>query len=292
MTVSSNSIAAGDRLIEAVMRSDFIFDREISDVPFFPLGYISHTSQSSLELEGCASINCEFDYQEFSQGFAAPVWVGKKNMFILGETYENNRVDTENSSINIKSAGLIAAWVAQPNEHWQTGGFVYAYKGIGGDPLAREPNGSVSGVVARYRHKPQFHSYWGLVRFAENGETTLFPYLGFDWYLGKQWNISGVIPWPTVNYAPNKDSLVKVGALFSGSEWAINSEDKVFTNEFSKVDFGIAYERKLWKMIWGELAVGYSGFGKAIIQSDADIEFESDINSAPFVRLSLNYRID
>ena len=84
LVVTISHQAAGNRLIEAIMRSDFIFDRNISNVPFMPLAYVSYNQQSKLKFVGdCVGENCEFDYHGISQGLALPVWVGQKNMIFL-----------------------------------------------------------------------------------------------------------------------------------------------------------------------------------------------------------------
>ena len=280
-------------MIEAIMRSDFIFDRNISNVPFIPLAYLTLNQQHNLEFSGgCVDIDCEFDYQSMSHGLAMPVWVGKKHMFLLGESLETKTIESGVNSINVDSGGILAAWVSQPSVKWQAGAFIYAYRGIGDEDLAKEPKGNISGVVARYRHSVNFHSYWGMVRLEEYNNETLYPYIGFDWYIGKKWSISGLIPWPTIQYAPDKDVIYKFGAMFSGAEWAVNNNGEVLTNDFEKWDFGFAYERRLWNYVWGEIAIGYSGLGKFSISSDTDIEFDTKIEKAPFIRLALNVRFE
>lgn len=283
--------AIGERLVEAVMTSDFVFDRNISNVPFFPIGYLTLSQQNSLDIdEGCELESCEFDYQSMSQGFGLPVWVGEKNMLILGESLQRDRLSWQGDNIQIDSAGVLLAWMAQPSESWQAGAFVYAYRGLGDDKLAREPKGSIGGVVVRHRHQARFHSYWGAVRFEEYSNVTIYPYIGFDWYIGEKWSVSAVLPWPTVSYAPNDDQLFKLGALFSGSEWVVDRDGEIITNDFEKWDIGFAYEHRLFSMFWAEIGIGYSGFGKLAIRSDSDIELDINTSDAPFIRLTFNIR--
>ncbi len=290
---TASPLLAGNQLIDAVMRSDFIFDRNVSNVPFIPLAYVNFNSQSNLEFKDeCIGDNCEFDFQSVSQGLALPVWVGKQNMVLLGESFESKSLNTGVNSIDINSAGILAAWVSQPSEKWQAGAFIYTYRGIGEDELARESKGNITGAVARYRHSPHFHSYWGMVRLEEYNNEILYPYIGFDWYIGKEWSVSGLIPWPTVQYAPSTDSIYKFGALYSGAEWLVNNNDNVYANDFEKWDFGIAYEHRLWNYLWGEIAVGYSGLGKFYIRSGTDIELDLDIENTPFIKLGINVRFE
>ncbi len=285
------AFATGERLIDAVMRSDFIFDKSTSNVPFFPLSYLNVSVQNDLEIDqNCNVVDCTFDYTSISQGFGLPVWIEQNNMLILGESLERDTLDFANSSTTINTAGLLAAWVSQPTPQWQAGGFIYGYQGIGGEVSTSTPSGIMSGVIARYRHEPEFHTYWGLVNLKEHNNNTIYPYLGFDWYLDKKWHISALIPWPTLNYAPTKNNLFKIGVLFSGSDWSSGNGDNISSNTFGKLDFGISWEQRLSNLIWSEVSIGHSGFGRLSIQSDADIDFESKIKGAPFFRFSINLR--
>jgi len=138
-----------------------------------------------------------------------------------------------------------------------------------------------------------FHTYWGLVRVDEyDQDVVLYPYFGFDWYLGKKWSISAVLPWPTVNYAPSEDTLLKLGGLLSASEWAVDNNGEILNSNFDKWDFGLSYEQRLWGLFWGGITVGYSGLGKFSISSNTNLEYETDIEQAPFVRLSFNLRLE
>lgn len=288
---SQNVSAAGNQLIEAIMRSDFVFDRSISNVPFIPLGYLTFSQQNSLEIEdGCQLEDCELDYQSISQGFGLPVWVGQKNMVIIGETLESDYIELGNDSERINTGGVLGAWVAQPTEVWQGALFLYAYRGIGDTELARKPKGSVFGGVGRYRHKPEFHSYWGIVRIDEYSEETLYPYIGFDWYIDKEWSVSALLPWPTISYSETVNSIVRLGALYSGSAWVGDQQGRLQNNDFQKIDFGLSYEHRLKGMVWGEIGTGYSGFGKMTIRTNSDVDFETDVSGAPFIKLSIKIR--
>ena len=292
LAYGTDCFAVGEKLLDAIMRSDFIFDRTVSNVPFFPLGFLDYSNQNSLEVaDGCETASgCEFRYQNVSQALALPVWVGQKHMFLLGETLEMDRFTRGNETITVNSGGLLGAWAMQPNKQWQVGAFLYGYRNIGNDKYSNLSSGTYSGAVARYRHSPHFHSYLGLVRFNNARQTLLFPYLGFDWYLDTRWSISAIMPWPTLNYAPSTSTLIRFGALYSSSNWASGDDANVDMVSFGQWDFGLSYEQKLYKTWWGALTVGQSGFGKLVLESDGSPDFESDIDSSPFVKLSINFR--
>lgn len=283
--------AVGDKLIETVMRSDFIFDRNVSNVPLFPLGYLSANYNDSIELEDCPqSPFCDFSYLSLRQGFGLPVWVGKKNMIILGESLELDQIESENQSLDLASGGLLIAWIQQSTPKWQNGLFYYAYDGLNEDHQLKQPSGSYAGFVGRYRHDKKFHSYWGGVRVAETGDHTWYPYAGFDWYVDKEWFVSMVIPWPSLSYAPSTDEIYRLGASFSGSDWTNENWGQSVQNSFNKIDFGFSYERRLTQLLWVEARVGYTGLGQFSVSSSGSVDFSTDVSHSPFYRLGINLR--
>ncbi len=232
LLLSSPALAVGDRLIEAIMRSDFIFDKNISNVPFFPLGYLSFKYNDSLTLQdGCPGYSsCDFSYHRISQGFGFPVWVGRRDMFILAETLDSDRLKFAGREIVLNDVGVLAAWISQPAIQWQLGAFAYLYEGIGKDDDARKPGGTVLGGIGRYRHQQNFHSYWGMIGIDENSDPVIYPYIGFDWFIGKKISIAALLPWPTVSYSPDTDTIYKFGATASGSDWIVDENEKVVSN--------------------------------------------------------------
>ena len=289
---TSPAFAAGEKIIEAIMRSDFIFDKNISNVPFLPLGYLQLKHNPEIEFEdNCLDVDaCEFSYSSLSQGFGLPVWVGQQDMLILGETLESDKLEFANQTITINSWGVLAAWLSQPTPLWQVGAFAYVYEGFDQDASVDQDGGIIFGGGGRYRHQSTFHSYWGLVGLDEGNDPVYYPYVGFDWFIGKTISISALVPWPTISYSPDPDSIYKFGASVSGSDLVTEAGGKVSQNSLGIVDFGLAYEKRLSGMLWLETGAGYSGFARALITTDSDIEFESNLEPSPYVRFSLNLR--
>ena len=289
---STPSFAVGEQMIDAILRSDFIFDRNISNIPFIPLGWVQYTHQDSVSLkQGCtAADSCDFKYDSLSQGFGLPVWTGQKNMIILGQTLSADRLEFEDRSLRLYTGGILAAWIMQPAPEWQLGAFTYGYRGFNEDEGISQPKGNITGAVARYRHIPEFHTYWGGVRIDESDERVYYPYVGFDWYIGQKWAVTMLIPWPSVSYSKSVGTIYRLGALVSRNEWAIDSNGEVSSGSFNKVDIGFSLERQFNNLAWWELRAGYSGYGKLSLQSGSGTSFESDIDSAPFIRFAINFR--
>ncbi|MCE3253888.1 MAG: hypothetical protein K0Q67_2908 [Cellvibrio sp.] len=290
--VNTKAYAFGEILIDKLLRSDFIYDRGITNLPFIPLGYLAATHQSALEPEQCplSQPQCEFQYQSITQGAGMPVWVGQKQMLILGETLDVDVFDAGNDSTTINTGGLLAAWVSQHSVRWQSGAFIYHYQNLDSDARSDNTRGTFVGMVGRYRHGAHFHSYWGAVQVNSGDESLLYPYAGFDWYINKHWGITAVLPWPSVNYAPSESQLFRIGALVSETTWTEQQDNNFYTQDFSQLSLGISFEQKFSRLIWGELSAGYTGLGKLQIEADADSKLTTDISNEPFVKLALNLR--
>ncbi|MCP3688050.1 MAG: hypothetical protein GY784_06520 [Gammaproteobacteria bacterium] len=292
LLLSSPALAVGDRLIEAIMRSDFVFDKTISNVPFFPLGFLSFKYNDSLTLqEGCSSnLSCDLSYHRISQGFGLPVWVGQRDMIILAETLDSDKLEHAGKEVVLNDVGVLAAWISQPATEWQLGAFTYFFEGINSDDSVKGSGGAVLGGIGRYRHQPHFHSYWGMVRISENSDTVIYPYIGFDWFIGKEISIAALLPWPTVSYSPDTDTIYRFGATFSDTSWVVDANDEIVSNSLSTVDLGLAYEKRIASFLWAEAGIGYSGFGRITVTSDSQIELESNLEPSPYLRFSVNIR--
>jgi len=292
MIVSTKVHAFGEVMIDKILRSDFIYDRGLTNLPFIPIGYVAATQQSALESEQCPSARqeCEFQYQSISQGAGLPVWVGQKQMVIVGETLDVDVFDRGNDSTTINTGGLMAALVSQHSTNWQSGAFIYAYQNLDSETRSDNTSGTFVGMVGRYRHSARFHTYWGAVQVNTNRESLLYPYAGFDWYIDNHWAVTAVLPWPSISYAPNESQLVRLGALASETTWTVKQDDRFSTQDFSQVSLGLSVEQKFSRLIWGEFSVGYTGLGKLQIEADADSKLTTDISNQPFFKLALNVR--
>lgn len=293
MTFSTQAYAVGEILIDKLLRSDFIYDRDVTNMPFIPLGYLTASNQSDLQIEKCPLAeqeNCEFDYQSLNQGAGLPVWVGQKHMVVLAETLDVDRFSSPNGSTTINTGGLMAAWASQFSTTWQSAAFLYYYHHLDSGNRNENANGVIGGFVGRYRHGADFHSYWGAVQADAGDETLIYPYVGFDWFINKYWSVVAIIPWPSINYSPNEHQIFKLGALVSGTSWSLQQDDTFSAQDFSQVSVGFSFEQKLSSTLWGEVSVGYTGLGKLEVETDADSSLSTDISNEPFFRLALNAR--
>lgn len=299
--VTQSCFAVGERLINAVMQSDFIFDRNISNAPFLPLGYMNYTHYDKRDFTNACdtAARCELGVQSFSQGLALPVWVGEKDMFLVGEAASVERLDIRSDINNdnkqdIYSVGVLGAWIQQYNDEWQIGAFLFPQTYSGLEQYSSYLSAVYTGAVGRFRHSKRFHSYWGVVADIEEHESWYLPYIGFDWFPNERWAVTMVMPWPAVTYAPNQDWFVQFGALYGGSEWRAPEDNKYSERElYSDLafwDFGLAFQRRLHQQLWGSISVGISGLGKLTVSDSGHSSLNNDLDSTPFLRFGIEFR--
>ena len=292
MIFNSHAYGFGEVLLDKLLRSDFIYDRGITELPFIPIGYLAATHQDTLTLEPCPLTKpaCEYKYQSLAQGAGIPVWVGQKNMLIVGQTLNVDVFEADGDSLTINTGGLMAAWISQHSESWQSGAFAYHYQNLDSDMRSDDTRGTYAGMVGRYRHSPTFHSYWGAVVANTSGESRFYPYIGFDWYINNLWAVTAVFPWPSVSYSLNEAQLLRVGALVSEVSWAVKQDNSFYTQDFSQMSLGFAFEQKISQLLWAEFSAGYTGLGTLQINTDAESSIKTDVESQPFIKLALNVR--
>ncbi len=288
---SPSSHAVGEKIIDSVIRSDFVFDRNISNVPFLPLAFVQYSNYGDSRFEDCLPYDtCDLYHDEFSQALVLPVWVGQKNMFLVGDTINLNWLEFENQKTRVDSFGLILGWIQQPTTDWQWGGFLYPiYHSTGSSNVLSDADEVLGGVIARYRYSPRFHTWFGMVADVDKYDSVYYPYLGFDWLIGREWAVSLIPPWPTVTYAPGNDWLYKAGLLPGSTNWEVAGESDI-NSSFSYWNAGFGVERRIKGDLWLELTGGVSGLAKFSVTSGGETVFENDLDQSPFWKIALNYR--
>lgn len=278
LTVSPFSkVIAEEGLIDAIMRSDFRFDRNITNAPLFPLGYLTIADFGSSTLDDTCQ-SCELDMKGFSQGLALPVWVGKKDMLIAGETYSWDEVRFKQQDYTLKSAGVLGAWIRQQDEKWQLGTFAYVERSNSIGDNNQKYQQLFYGGVARYRHSATFHTYWGIVGQKDDFVEQYFPYIGLDWYINKEWLINILMPWPTVTYAPTEDYLFSFGAMPIDKKFFTQVEQQPVLGNISSWGFGTRFKHRVKKWWWMSYTLGKTGLSQLRF-SNSQFDIESQLSS-------------
>jgi len=284
-------LAAGEELIDAIMRSDFVFDRGLTNAPFPPLGYLTLSDFGTAQYAGdCATADdCRFDTRQAAVGAGLPFWVRQKDMLVAGAALSVNGLEQDARERTVYSAGLLGAGIQQPTTELQWGAFVFPqwHSGVRGG--SADTGQLITGAVARYRHSARFHTYYGLVYLGGEPDDLWLPYFGLDWFPNNEWVVSLVAPWPAVVWAPSPDWHLRLGAVPSGASWQFSQDGSKRTADLSRWQFGLSYERRVRRQIWAGLGAGVSGFGRLSIR-DGDLETDFDIDDGAYVELFLRFR--
>lgn len=289
MLLPSQASAVGEEIIDAIMRSDFVFDRDVSNVPFPPLMEIRYNDFAEAQFEGdCGSgQRCSFEARQLSGALGVPLWVGRKHMFIAGGALAANWLEGE-ADRSVHDGGLLGAWFAQPNPQWQVGAFAFPqWHSVVGGGSARSQ--LIAGAVGRRRHSATFHTYYGLVWLGGEPDQYLLPYLGLDWFPSKSWLVSLVMPWPSVAWAPDRNQVVRFGAAPAGASWQFDDDGRERSADLSRWNLGLSYERRLAGRIWGGLGGGISGLGSLRISDSGDLDLSEGIGREPYFEFFLRY---
>lgn len=282
------ALAVGEELIDAIMRSDFLFDRGVSNVPFPPLAELRYDDFSEARFDGdCGAAECRFEARQLSLAAGLPVWVGQKNMVIAGGAVSYNWLDGQGDQ-RVYDAGFLGAWVGQPSAAWQVGAFAFPQWHAVTDGGA-DGSELIAGAVGRRRHSPTFHTYYGLVWINGEPDQYLLPYFGFDWFPSPTWVVSMVMPWPAVSWGPDPDQLVRFGVSPAGASWQFDDEGRSRTADLSRWNLGLSYERRLAGRIWWGAGGGISGLGSLRISGDDGLDLTEGIGREPYLEFFLRY---
>jgi hypothetical protein len=282
-----------DNLITDFEKSDFIFSRSNSNVPFIPVAFLSYSHYNQIELKANDVVVGSFDQQSISQGSGIPFLLGPRDALVIGEYIGWNRFDSNSNafqSFEVTSFGLPIGWVRQANPDRQIASFVMPFahwSSLPGSDLSVEYMG---GVFDRHIERDDF--WWAYGLFFEIGpEDEIFlPYFGASWEPSEKWTISAVMPWPSVMYAPDKDTFYSLGAMPSGASWGLtNGQNKVF-NEFNTWDFGLTAEKRLQDNLWLKFEAGIGGLRSLYIRGSDVNAPEFDIDSSPYLSIGINFR--
>ena len=310
MSLAPNAAwAIGEKLIAELIDSDFVFTRAASDAPFLPIGALDYSRFNAGDCHHIAE--CEPNHHGASQYLGLPVWVGEKNMFVIGETINYEHFERAGQSLDVYSGGALFAWGQQYSPRTQWGAFYFSkllyldsgFENTDTDDKGLKSVGSTMGFVARYQKCDDVHWYWGAIRDDSNDDILVLPYLGFDWQINQQWGISGVMPWPSIHYAPHPGWFLNLGLSPGGTYIPLKNDafqnndsfqiDRGFqienTADYSRWDLGLTLEKQLSHYVWLGISAGRGVFGSIdLASSERDEPLELD--DAKYFRVVLNLR--
>ncbi len=281
-------LAIIDQLQQRIATSDFEFERSNSEFPFLPIGALQ-TSIYDVDDDSDSLTSSEYTIDQF---FGAPVWVGQKNMLILGESLSKRRIRYQDQSFNQYKSGLVLGFLQQTSPQWQWGGFSYIqhYNNKDADQLDLENSTEMLiGGLARYKHQDGLYTWYGLVYDSNSSDSYWLPYFGLEWLITPRWLLSFIPPWPSISYISEDRWIYRFGIMPGQTRLAYSAEENTIVDDFSYWNAGFAVEKGLVKHLWIAATLGYSGVGRFTI-NDNELNLDSDLSSTPFFKISLNFR--
>ena len=241
-----------DAMIEAVENSQVLFPRTDSDVPFMPMGWATYSYYGDADFGG-GGISGNFREQQGSLGGVLPVYAKDKNILFAGldAEYTDFHVTTSmQNDMDLWALTPLVADIHQLGDKTQIGGFAaptFTSALNGGTPWN---TGAFIGVLGAYYPNDRLAWFYGGVYQYSFGQNYLYPYLGFNWVLNKHWNICMIVPWPSIQYAPNDRVFFSLGATANGADFNAREDGRqasvVYGNYNLMASVGVRLHKYLW----------------------------------------------
>ena len=282
-----------DNWIQSFADSEIVFARSESNAPFPPIAFASVSYYNDAEVRLADGTTLSYDQKSVSQAAAAPLLVTPRDALFIGEWLSWTEFDargTRFDSFDVLTVGIPMGWIRQVNDSWQAGGFVMPLGHKADLPGAGWGWKTMGGVFGRYVMRDDL--WWGMGFYFDigPGDDTYLPYLGASWDIDHRWTLSAVMPWPAVLYAPDTDTLFRVGASPSGSSWSLRPGADRVAFTLDSWDFGFAAERRIHGNIWLGAEAGIGGLrGLRITDGNLDLP-ELDIGRSPYINVNINFR--
>ncbi len=280
-----------DSMIESVENSQVLFPRADSDVPFVPMGWASYSYYGDADFGG-GGINGNFREQQGSLGGVIPVYAKGRNILFAGldGEYTNFHVTTgTQNDMDLWALTPMAADLYQLGDTTQIAGFVaptFTSALNGGSPWNA---GGYAGVLGGYYPNDRLMWFYGGVYQYSFGQNYLYPYLGFNWVLGKRWNICMIVPWPGVQFAPNDRIFFSLGATANGADFNARNNGQDASVVYGNYNLMASMGVRLNKYLWLTAGVGASGF-RSLQINHGGANLDIAVKSSPVFMISLEMR--
>lgn len=290
------SLAASEtveRWVRSFADSELVFSRSTTNVPFQPLAFVDVTYYNDAEVRRPGGSPLSYDQVSVSQAAVLPVLLGPRNVLLAGEWIGWSRFDARNpglDSFDVLSVALPVGWLQQADDRWQAGAFVAP---LGHHASLADSSWSwetLGGVFGRYLQSDRLWWAFGLYLDIGPGEDVYLPYLGASWEINDRWTLSAVMPWPAVLFAPDRDTLFRLGATPSGASWSLRPGSDRVTYNLDSWDLGLSAERRVHGDFWLALEAGIGGM-RTLRVTEGDLDGpELDIDASAYVTLAINFR--
>lgn len=294
LLVSMPAEGGMNELLQVIAESEFEFQKTDSDLPYPPFVWIRAARyRNTLFSSGPTDLqDIRFDQTVFSHVLFSPVYASERDIIMAGYYYGLSTFDFSGAAFDQGDVHLIgagAAWLRQVKTNWLTGLFAapLMHSNIrGGTPWETE---WYMGTMAQYYYAPHLQLFLGGVYIHSFGQNVVYPYLGAIWLAQPSLSVAATLPWPSVSYAINTKTILRVGASPSGAQWRAQNDEQIY-HDFGGWDLGFTLERETIKRLWLSASVGWSGLRAFSINEAGSIDYRTELDGSPYWGLRLAFR--
>jgi hypothetical protein len=282
-----------DTLVQRFAASEFVFTRAQSNGPFPPPAALTANGYQDFTFRPADGADPEVtaEQQSVSQYALVPIPIGTRDAIVAGEWMSWTHFDLTNAArddLEVFSVAIPVGWIRQASPDWQVAAFV--------SPLAhRTPDDdwyweTLGGIFTRNVRGDRLAWIIGAYFDVSPLEDFFTPYIGAVYIVNERWTLNGVMPWPSVTYAPNTDVLFRLGVSPSGASWSIEPGGRRPRVNLTAWNFGLAAERRLYQGFWIGFEIGTSCLrGLSIVGADWEPP-ETKLDNTGYALLTLNFR--
>jgi hypothetical protein len=274
--------AVFETLTDQIRRSDFVFGRTDGNAPFPPVAWLAVQSYGESELT-LQNGPVRFDELAASEFLLLPVWVGKKDMVLVGEYAAWQRVDFTTplpAQRDLYTVIPILAWLHQITPRGQIGAFIAPEFVQGGDYAGHEFTewSGYAGVIGLHWRSESFAWVYGGVAAVSRDSEVLLPYLGCIWLPNPTWSVTFILPWPSMAYAPTRDFMLQLGMSPADGILASTKDGRGVRLSYSSWSLQFLAHHRLAGEVWLSAGVGWSGLGSFTVESDGNTKLDRDLS--------------
>jgi hypothetical protein len=282
-----------DGLVRRFTESDIEFKRAESDVPFLPAAWLEASGYREAAFVRPDGSSSDINYRQssLSEGAFLALPIGQRDAFVIGEwlsTTEFRLPDTQRSDFSVLSVSVPIGWIRQASPDWQLAAFVAPLGSTSRDDGWYWE--TLGGAFARYSQNDRLAWIFGAYFDVAPLEDFYTPYLGATYAFNRHWSLDAVLPWPGVNFAPNKDTFFRLGVAPAGASWSIEPGVRHPRVSLSVWNLGLMASHRLFGQVWLSVEAGISGLrGLSIVGGEFE-SLQTHMSNTGYASLMLAWR--
>lgn len=159
------------------------------------------------------------------------------------------------------------------------------------DQLTREDFQVVFCGLGVYQASPAVSLALGVAGDREFGDDLIFPVGGMIWNLNRELQVSLLLPWPRLAYAPRPWLAFFCDARPAGNKWSIGGRDGADGElKLEKWRLGAGFEARLMANLWLQIAGGAEAQCFYKIDEEGTSALDAKADDVFFLRAGLLYR--